>query len=89
MKKKTETRKKSKIAKRYVMYGFNKNDQDKTAYLKLSDDPLKTYELTNDKKQALVLKTYKKKWTDFFNNEQELKEWKFHPVMLNEKNESN
>lgn len=80
----------------YVMYGFKKNDIDKTAFLQIRKDGQHgkhgIYRIVKDEAEATrflgapldkaSLKSFgtPKQWAKFFNDEDELSEWSFHPI---------
>lgn len=80
----------------YVMYGFKKSDIDKTAFLQLRTDGSRgkhgMYKVVRDEAEAtrfpgepLDEASAKgfgtpKQWAKFFNEEDELSGWSFHPI---------
>ena len=83
-----------KKAKQYVMFGFEEANPDNVAYLKVGHDGVETiagvYSVVADAKEATKFASENTtgkagfappdKWAEFFAEEDELKEWNFHPV---------
>lgn len=83
-----------KKAKQYVMFGFEEANPDNVAYLKVGHDGVETiagvYSVVADAKEATKFASENitgkagfappDKWAEFFAEEDELKEWNFHPV---------
>ena len=83
-----------KKAKQYVMFGFEEANPDNVAYLKVGHDGVETiagvYSVVADAKEATKFASENTagkagfappdKWAEFFAQEDELKEWNFHPV---------
>lgn len=75
----------------YVMYGYNKDNQDQVGYLSFSSQAGNTYEIVPDLAQAKRFPSKDKKnkdfgtpkqWLDFFDNDPELDDWSFHLVKV-------
>ena len=74
----------------YVLYGFNKNEENQTGYLSFKETPKFKYEVVDDVDLARYFpaENYDKasdfaspdKWLKFFNKERELVDWKFHLI---------
>lgn len=85
--------KKKTTRKYYVMFGFEENNPEHTAYLKIGKNGniSHMYSYTYDKSQATIFpaKNYNRKkgfgtpeqWAYFFAEEEELANWNFHPVI--------
>lgn len=83
-----------KKPRQYVMFGFEEANPDNVAYLKVGHDGVETiagvYSVVADAKEATKFASENMtgkagfappdKWAEFFAQEDELKEWKFHPV---------
>jgi hypothetical protein len=83
-----------KKAKQYVMFGFEEANPDNVAYLKVGHDGVEmiagVYSVVADAKEATKFASENTagkvgfappdKWAEFFAQEDELKEWNFHPV---------
>lgn len=77
-----------KRKKTAFMYGFRKDDVDETGYLKVLEGG--GYSVVKDRADATGFETENEsgrkgwgdpdRWCEFFNGEDELKEWKFHAV---------
>lgn len=87
-KQKTENR------RHYVMYGFEEDNPEHTAYLKISnvnEGKLGFYKLvySADEATKFPAKNYSRKkgfgtpeqWAYFFAEEDELQDWNFHPIL--------
>ena len=75
----------------YVMYGYNKDNQDQVGYLSFSSQAGHTYNIVPDLAQAKRFPSKDKKnkdfgtpeqWLDFFDNDPELDDWSFHLVKV-------
>lgn len=96
--KKDKKTKKANEKKYYVMFGFEEENPENTAYLKIDSSYQSgygIYHIVNSAKYATKFpaKNYSRKkgfgtpydWAEFFADEDELKEWNFHPVQFNPK----
>ena len=76
------------------MFGYNRKSPDETGFLRLTDAG---YEIIKDHELASGFETENltgkkgwgspEQWKEFFNSEEELKDWRFHVVLYNVKDQ--
>ena len=77
---------KKKKEKYAVLYGFNIKNKNKIGYLKIGQDG---YSIVQDKNNATNFsisiesdKGTPEDWCQFFKEEPEISDWRFHPIIL-------
>lgn len=81
--------KKNDVRRFAVLFGFDVGDKDRTGYLKVVDGRCT---VVDDKREATEFslsaepgKGTPRDWCEFFKTEQDVSNWRFHPITVVEK----
>ena len=81
--------KKDTVRRFAVLFGFNIGDKDRTGYLKVGETGCMVVKnrrnATEFSLSAEPGKGTPKDWCEFFKTEQDMSNWRFHPVTVTEK----